>query len=344
MAKPQRELPASARELVDLYGSLRAAARETGIPFSTLQNRHAQEVANQSLTVAGPDELEYPELPSSELSAEKLIDQAAERFASRLAARDARRWMEIKVKSNAPIGVCIMGDPHVDNPGANWPLLREHIRILENTPGMYAIGGNDITDNWVGRLARLYDDSDMTKKSAWKLAKYLLKESRIRWLLHVLGNHDLWNDGATIIKANAQAIVPVEEWQARFQLGFPNGSKARFHMAHDFPGQSQWNQLHGAQKQAMWGEQADVYATAHKHAWALTQGEHPHSGNIYWLTRSRGYKFIDSYADQLGFGSQRYGASITAIIDPGADGPKRVTCFAELDEAAEFLTWKRGRV
>lgn len=330
-------------DLIDRYGSIRAASRETGIPFGTLHYRRAKELAANGIPIAGPDELIYPELPSSELPPEQLIEQAAERFAARLAARDARRWFEIGVKSNAPIGVVIVGDPHVDNPGANWPLLREHIRILETTPGLYAIGGNDITDNWVGRLARLYDDSDMTKKNAWKLAKYLLRDTKIKWLAHVLGNHDLWNDGATIIKANAQVIVPVEEWQARFQIAFPNGSKTRFHMAHDFPGQSQWNQLHGAQKMALWGEQADVYASAHKHSWALAQSEHPHTGNTYWLTRSRGYKFIDSYADQLGFGNQRYGASVTAVIDPGASGPRRVTCFAELDEAAEFLTWKRSR-
>jgi hypothetical protein len=339
----RHDIPDDLAGLIERHGSLRQAAAATGIPFSTLQYRRAQQLATNSVPVAGPDELEYPDIPSSELSPAQLIDQAAKRFASRQASRDARRWFEIKVKSNAPIGVVIVGDPHVDNPGANWPLLREHIRILETTPGLYAIGGNDITDNWVGRLARLYDDSDMTKKAAWKLAIYLLKETKIKWLAHVLGNHDLWNDGATIIKTGAQAMIPVEEWQARFQLRFSNGSTTRFHMAHDFPGQSQWNQLHGAQKMALWGEQADVYASAHKHSWALAQSEHPHTGNTYWLTRSRGYKFIDSYADQLGFGNQRYGASITAVIDPGADGPKRVTCFAELDEAAEFLTWKRSR-
>jgi hypothetical protein len=177
----RHDIPDNVAELVEQHGSLRKAAAALGIPFSTLQYRRAQEIVAHGVPVAGPDELEYPDLPSSELSPAELIEQAAKRFASRQAARDARRWMEIKVKSNAPIGVVIVGDPHVDNPGANWPLLREHISIMERTPGLYAIGGNDITDNWVGRLARLYDDSDMTKKAAWKLAVYLLKETKIRW-------------------------------------------------------------------------------------------------------------------------------------------------------------------
>src|SRR5260221_3586006 len=46
----------------------------------------------------------------------------------------------------------------------------------------------DLTDNWTGRLVRLYADQEMSKKQAWKLAKYLLKDTKIRWLCHILGN------------------------------------------------------------------------------------------------------------------------------------------------------------
>ena len=81
-------------------------------------------------------EIVFPDLPSSELPADQLIDQACKRFEGHLAAREARRWMEIKVKSNKPIGVCFMGDPHIDNNGCNWPLLRRDIGILEKTEGL----------------------------------------------------------------------------------------------------------------------------------------------------------------------------------------------------------------
>ena len=46
----------------------------------------------------------------------------------------------MRVKGNKPIGVCFMGDPHIDNKGTNWPLLDQHIAILRDTEGMYAIG------------------------------------------------------------------------------------------------------------------------------------------------------------------------------------------------------------
>lgn len=338
------DLNAQAVGLIAAHGGVKAAARASGIPETTLRSRRDKAKAGKTAAAVSETEIEFPELPSSELPAPELIDQACKRFASHLAAREARRWFEIKVKSNQPIGVCFVGDPHIDNNGCNWPLLREHVRILEETPGMYAVGIGDLTDNWVGRLVRLYADQEMSKKQAWKLAKYLLRDTKIKWLCHLLGNHDLWNDGPYLIKAAATPCVPVEEWQSRFQLVFPNDQRVRIHAAHDFPGSSIWNKMHGPQKAAMMLEQADIFACGHKHEWACNESENANRGFVYWLIRSRGYKFIDSYSDQLGYGSQKFGASITAVIDPSGVGPKRIRCFPDLAEAAEFLTWKRSRV
>ncbi|HQX85044.1 MAG TPA: hypothetical protein PKV23_06110, partial [Aestuariivirga sp.] len=161
------------------------AANAAGMSRSTFQSR-LRTAELRGITAQKPmletESLIFPDLPSSELPAEQLIDQACARFAGHLAAREARRWMEIKVKSNKPIGVCFMGDPHIDNNGCNWPLLRRDIKVLEETPGMYAVNIGDLTDNWVGRLVRLYADQEMSKKQAWKLAKYLMRDSGIKWL------------------------------------------------------------------------------------------------------------------------------------------------------------------
>jgi hypothetical protein len=335
------------KNLVKLHGSIRAAARAVPMPFTTFRERLNGRADRQAQTSATynletPD-LIFPELPSSELPADQLIDQACKRFEGHHAAREARRWMAIKVKTNKPIGVCFMGDPHIDNNGCNWPLLRRDIKLLEETPGLFAVNIGDLTDNWVGRLVRLYADQEMSKKQAWKLAKYLLRDCNINWLCHILGNHDAWNDGPYLIKANAGPMVPVEDWQSRFQIVFPNGQRVRVHAAHDFPGNSIWNAQHGPQKAAMLLEQADIYACGHKHTWGINESENAQRDFIYWLVRARGYKFIDSYADRLGYGSQKFGASVTAIIDPTEGSPKRIRCFPDLPEAAEFLTWKRSR-
>lgn len=192
------------------HKSVSAAARFIGVPVETLKSQIRAAKA-RGITEDHREEVEFPELPSSELPAEELIDQACKRFEGHLAAKEARRWMEIKIKSNKPVGVAFVGDPHIDNNGCNWPLLRRDIKILEDTPGMYAVNMGDLTDNWVGRLIRLYADQEMSKKQAWKLAKYLLRDCSINWLCHILGNHDQWNDGPYLIKANARPIVPVED-------------------------------------------------------------------------------------------------------------------------------------
>ena len=207
-------------------GSVRAAAQSLGLARSTVQARLR---GAQARNITLPDDLgvEYPDLPESELKARELVEQAAKEFSRRMASHEARRWFEIKVKTNQPIGVVFMGDPHVDNPGTNWPLLLQHVDLLEKTPGLYAIGGNDVADNWIGRLVRLYADATMSRKQTLKVIKWLIKDSKIKWLCHVLGNHDAWGDGPYLLKATAQPFVPVEDWQARFQLVFPNGSRTR---------------------------------------------------------------------------------------------------------------------
>jgi len=326
------------------HGSQNKAAKALQVARSTFDHWYRQAKERFPDGISDKDNgIVFPELPSSELSAEELIKQACARFETHKAARDARRWMEIKIKTNKPIGICFMGDPHVDNAGCNWPLLNRDIAILEQTEGLYAVNIGDLTDNWIGRLMRLYADQEMSKKQAWKLAKYLLKDCKIKWLCHILGNHDLWGDAAYLIKANAHPMVPVEDWQSRFQIVFPNDVRTRVFVAHDFPGTSIWNKLHGPQRASMIGEEAEIYACGHKHEWAHATSENPQRNFIYHLIRARGYKFIDQHADQLGYGSQKHGASIVAIIDPLVDGPGRVTVLPDLKQAAEFLNWKRSQ-
>ena len=145
---------AEAENLLRIHGTVKAAARASGIPYTTLQGRlngakdRKAQTAETYLKTKEASDLIFPDLPSSELPAEQLIEQACKRFEGHQEARDARRWMEIKVKSNKPIGVAFVGDPHIDNNGCNWPLLRRDIKILEDTEGLYAVNVGDLVDNW----------------------------------------------------------------------------------------------------------------------------------------------------------------------------------------------------
>ena len=61
------------------------------------------------------------------------------------------------------------------------------------------------------------------------------------------------------------------------------------------------------------------------------------------MCRARGFKDHGEYEVVKGFKAQKLGHTITAIFDPSADTETGVlNCFAELQEAAAFLTYKRG--
>jgi hypothetical protein len=103
-----------------------------------------------------------------------------------------------------------------------------------------------------------------------------------------------------------------------------------------------WNPLHANQRQAMTGTQAHIYVAGHRHTWGLAQHEDG-EGRVYWLIRARGYKVIDGYAEQNGYVQQRYGHSIVSIVNPAEPDIKRVRCFSDVAEGADYLTWLRKK-
>jgi hypothetical protein len=67
-------------------------------------------------------------------------------------------------------------------------------------------------------------------------------------------------------------------------------------------------------------------------------------GRVIWMCRACGFKDHREYEVVKGFEAQKLCRTITAIFDPSADTETGfLSCLAEPQEAAEFLTYKRGR-
>ena len=67
-------------------------------------------------------------------------------------------------------------------------------------------------------------------------------------------------------------------------------------------------------------------------------------GRVVWMYREPGFKDHGEYEVVKGFEAEKLGPTITAIFDPGADTETGfISCFAEPEEVAKFLTYKRGR-
>lgn len=291
-----------------------------------------------------PPEPVLPHIPDDDISVEELIDQQCRRFEKRHSHQAAKKWAAITMPDDRPFGVAWIGDPHVDDNGCNWPLLKRHCELLASTEGCYAANVGDTENRWVGRLMALWAEQDTSQGSAWKLAKWLLEESGVHWLVWVLGNHDLWREGAALWReANRPQRVLLAEWGAQFKLVSP-GAEFKIWMSHDFPGRSIYNSLHGPQRAAHMKEEADLYVAGHTHNWALHQEESASKGFTYWLARARGYKWIDSHAERLGHQSQQEGASILSVFDPKAVSlAGRVQCFADLEVGCDYLQWLRAK-
>jgi hypothetical protein len=323
-------------EAVQIHGSKAAAARALGIPGTTLKSRL------KAIKPRPPSDIILPDFPDEDIPVEDIIGQMARRFEKRKASYDAHTWFPVKVKDKKPIGILWFGDPHVDDNGCNWPVLQRHVQLCRETDGLYGANIGDTTNNWAGRLVKLYANQDTSVKTARRLAKWLMLDSGVRWIIWLLGNHDTWGDGAEILAQMGKSFgtqkVVMHDWEARFCLSFPNGWEPRVFAAHDFAGNSIWNPLHGPMREGQKGAEADLYICGHKHNYAVFEFENASRGVVQHFARTRGYKFFDDYARRLGIAEQSGGCSILTIFNPERQSIK---VFSDVEDGVEFLKAKR---
>lgn len=325
-------------------GVLSVAAREAKIPRATLEHR-VKRAQERGLVYSAPKEapFELPTLPDDDAPIEDVIELQTRRAVAKMARKHAAKWMPIKVKMPGPIGLMWLGDPHIDDNGCDWPTLRHHLSIIQSSDAIKGCSLGDAQNAWVGGLQRLWAHQDTSSGTAQKLVRWLVDQ--MDPLILIRGNHDAWlGEGDPLLYCTDRAAV--ENWRADIALHFANGRECRIVAAHDLPGHSMWNELHGQLRAAKMGVRADLYISGHRHTWGLThlelpdRDEHP----VCWLARARGFKFHDSHAQRLGFPEQNHGQSILQIIDPEAERETGfVQCFSDVDHGADYLSWLREK-
>jgi hypothetical protein len=325
------------------HGSIKATAEAMGISRATVKLRLE---AARERELDKQEELIFPEFPADDIPVDRLIDLMEERSELRKASYEAHTWFPVKIKDDKPIGILWFGDPHLDDPGADWKMIKHHAKLCKETPGLYGANIGDSSNNWGSRLAHLYANQDTSVKTARRLVEWFMLKSGIKWALWLIGNHDAWGDGAEILammaaKHETQKII-CHDWEARFVLQFPDGHEIRINAAHDFAGNSMWNPLHGAVKAAKFGDHVDLLVCGHLHNWAISQWEMAHQGIVPVMIRVKGYKTYDKYAQRLGHYEQREGAAILTVLNPKSKTRAgRVMAFADVDAGAEYLKWLR---
>ena len=339
MANPRQATPdeiQAAVEAVAHYGSQVKAAEALGIARETLQRRlrRAQDKADDFIRPTIPDTHEAP--------ADRWA-RRAEQFRNRRAHHQAREWMAFRMRRLEPCAILWFGDPHLDDDGCDMDALERAIQIGRQ-PGVYSVGIGDYTNNWVGRLARLYAHQESGAKSAWQDAAYFIRDTGLTWLTLIKGNHDLWSGKGDPLDFIAEGVSDVATWRAQFKLTWPNGVELMVDAAHDHKGNSQWSDSFGAKKAAYMDGRADIYVAGHKHTASLDRFRHPWRGSMHETFRVRGFKYFDSYALQNGFPEQQGSEAMLTVIDPrrGSSGRPAFRTFDDVEEGADYLAWRRS--
>jgi hypothetical protein len=347
------------RDIYDLvchHGTLQQAAAAAGLKYTTFQSRWKTAVAwaeREGLavpTLTGrlveptPKPFEVGALPNELPTAEELIARRQTQFTRKAAAKEARRLIPVKVKIDGPFGIAHGGDPHLDDDGTDIALVQRHVAIINRTEGLFGANVGDFSNNWVGRLARLYGEQSVSAAEAWVLVEWYVKA--VNWLYLIGGNHDAWSGAGDPLKwITRQAAALYEMHGARLELSTPSGRKIRVNARHDFKGHSQWNAGHGPMKAAKMGWRDHILTCGHTHVSAFGYEKDPSSGLISHCIRVASYKTYDRYADEKGLPDQTIFVCPVTIIQPQyADNDARlVTFFPDPEQGADFLTFLRKR-
>ena len=164
----------AALQAVEQYGSQQKAAVALGISRPTLQSRLT--VAKvRGMTAAAPKPFEADALPDELPTADELLTRRSQQFKRKATAIEARRLIPIRITCSGPVGIAHMGDPHVDDDGTDIDTLRRHVDVINKTEGLFAGNVGDYSNNWVGRLARLYGEQSLSAAEAWVLVEWLVR-------------------------------------------------------------------------------------------------------------------------------------------------------------------------
>lgn len=284
------------------------------------------------------------ELPDETPTADELLERRKKQFARKAQAKLARKLIGIDVRIDGPVAIAHFGDPHVDDDGTDIALLERHVGIVNRTEGMFAANVGDYSNNWVGRLGRLYGEQATSAREAWVLVEWLLQSCD--WLYLIGGNHDAWSGAADPVQwMKRQQGSLLEPNGARLGLRFPNGRTTRISARHDWPGHSQWNPAHGVAKAAQMGHADHILTCGHTHVSGYQVVKQPNDGLISHAIQVSSYKTFDRYAEEKGLRDQSIFMCPCTVIDPSyADSdPRHVTFIPDPEEAADYLTWKRSQ-
>ena len=290
-----------------------------------------------------PPEFSFTPVPDDDLTIDELVDIRKRQFEKKKAHEEARKLIPVRVNVDGPIGILHFGDPHVDDDGTDITALEHHKKLCMEVEGLFGANVGDVTNNWVGRLAKLYGEQSTSAKQAWRLAEWLLKDLKLLYLIG--GNHDGWSGAGDPLQwITRQTDSLYQSSEVRLALNFPNGATVRINARHDFGGSSMWNPAHGPMKAVFHGVRDHIAICGHKHKSGYGIIKDPAEGIACHAIQVASYKIFDRYARDKNFRDQNLSPCALTVIDPRLPQthPDLVKVFWDADEGVSYLKWKRS--
>ena len=131
-----------------------------------------------------------PDPGETEESIEDWLERQERQCARKVAkAKLHHRTFELPAR---PFALWVIGDPHLDNDGCDVATLRHELSVYQDLTDAYAICVGDMTDNWVGRLQKLYGSSNNTAHMGFRASQWLMEQAS-PFLALVGGNQAAWS-------------------------------------------------------------------------------------------------------------------------------------------------------
>jgi len=331
----------AAAEAYERHGrNATAAAAELGIARTTLQTR--LQIAARA-PQSRPPPFEYPKIPGERVPVEELLIRRKRQFEQRQNYEEAVKLIQVKVNVPGPIGILHFGDPHVDDDGTDVAALERHAKLVRETEGLFGANVGDTTNNWCGRLARLYAEQSTSAAEAWDLAEWFIES--VDWLYIIGGNHDAWSGAGDPIKWIQKGCnsAPYMSSEVRLALKLSGDHTIRINARHDFAGSSIYNPAHGATKALTWGVRDHIASCGHKHISGHAVIKDPETGITCHALQVASYKKFDRFAKERGFRDQTLSPCALTTINTRLPPthPDLVKVWWEPEEGADFLGFLR---
>jgi hypothetical protein len=281
--------------------------------------------------------------PAGDLQIEDIFEIKSKQFNLNSERKAVLDCLPIDIHIDGPIGIALIGDPHLDDDNCDLMLIKSHVETISSTEGLLGLCVGDYTNNWVGRLEKLYSKQLVTRKYAHVLCEWFF--SSVNWLVAVGGNHDAWNHGNEIFRYMARLTeTHYAEHGGRFLLKFPNGNSCILNTRHDYKGRSQYSPSFGPAKEALFGYRDNLHVAGHLHQDSYQT--HRIAGRRIHAIRVGSYKRFDEYAVEHGFAENDNSPAYMAVIDPSKDSNADgfIVVFSDFDTGVDYLNALRSKL